>query len=75
MSRNVAANGTAFRCDTLPRRTGVYARFGVRRGRASNAMMTGPQLTADRHALPPGGPQVVRLRAGAAGSHEQDTSR
>jgi acyl-homoserine lactone acylase PvdQ len=131
MGRNVAADGTAFRCDTLPRRAGVHARFGVRRGRASNAMPIGPRLTADRHAPLPGGTQmgystpqidheigirgpsfdvsgvqltgwpliptgsphhvwtltsggtdntdryveVVRLRAGAAGCHEQDTSR
>jgi len=36
----------------------VFARFGVRRGPASNAVVIGPKLTADRRALLLGGPQM-----------------
>jgi penicillin amidase len=36
----------------------VFARFGVRRDPASNAIVVGPRLSADRHALLLGGPQM-----------------
>ncbi len=36
----------------------VFARFGVRRAPASNAMVVGPRLSADGHALLLGGPQM-----------------
>jgi penicillin amidase len=36
----------------------VYAQFGMRRARASNAMVVGPRLSADGHALLLGGPQM-----------------
>jgi penicillin amidase len=36
----------------------VFARFGVRRAPASNAIVVGPRLSADRRALLLGGPQM-----------------
>jgi penicillin amidase len=36
----------------------VFARFGVRRAPASNAIVVGPRLSADGHALLLGGPQM-----------------
>lgn len=44
--------------DSLAAAQRVFDRFGARRGPASNAVVIGPPLTADRRALLLGGPQM-----------------
>jgi penicillin G amidase len=44
--------------ESITAATGVFERFGLRKAPASNAIVIGPKLTADRHALLLGGPQM-----------------
>jgi penicillin G amidase len=52
------ANAARATRESITAATRVFERFGVRKAPASNAIVIGPRLSADRHALLLGGPQM-----------------